>query len=194
MLKSLLRHGVHRPTAEKLVSGYPPETIEHHVQVLDWILKRPGVKTPRSAAGYLVQSIREGYDTPIGFQSPSTQRPSRCQRREMAASSRETQRQRLIAEHIKKLSGAERQQLEHAALTIRQQADARSTSTVPRDARRAVAREPLPTPHPGRNMSDVCCQSSSHIPDEYAKLFPEDRHTRILFALHRPSAWRRRNV
>jgi len=115
-LDSLLRHGVHRNTAEKLVSGYAPETIEHHVQVLDWILKQPGVGKPKSAAGYLVQSIREGYDTPIGFQAPSSQRPPKRQRREKTTYSHEDKQQRRISEYIAQLPGAERRQLEQESL------------------------------------------------------------------------------
>jgi len=116
VLQSLLRHDVHRPTAEKLVSGYPPETIEHHVQVLEWILKQPGVAKPRSVAGYLVQSIREGYDTPIGFQHASAQRSCQRQRREMATHSPENRLQRRIAGHIAALSDTRRRQLEQTAL------------------------------------------------------------------------------
>lgn len=113
---SLLRHGVNRRTADKLVADHPPDAIEHHVRALEWLLAQAGVEKPRNAAGYLVQSIREGYDVPRGFQQPASRRNSTRQPPKNTSQSVDTRIRKQVTAHIKGLSGAERDRLEHEAL------------------------------------------------------------------------------
>jgi plasmid replication initiation protein len=113
---SLLRHGVNRRTADKLVADHSPDAIEHHVRVLEWLLAQPGVEKPRNAAGYLVQSIREGYDVPRGFQQSASRRNSTRQPPKNTSQSVDTRIRKQVTAHIKGLSGAERDRLEHEAL------------------------------------------------------------------------------
>lgn len=113
---SLLRHGVNRNTADRLVADHSPDTIEHHVRVLEWLLTQSSIEKPRNAAGYLVQSIREGYDVPSGFRQPVRRRNATRQPPENTSQSVETRIQKQVTAHIKELSGAERNRLERDAL------------------------------------------------------------------------------
>ncbi len=116
VLESLLRHGVNRHNATKLVADYPVETIEHYIRVLDWIVKQPSIEKPKSVAGYLVQSIRQGYDTPLGFQKSTRKMAQSRQLPKNTTLSRETVAQRRVAAYIKKLSDVKRKQLQQAAM------------------------------------------------------------------------------
>ena len=115
-LESLLRHGVNRKTADGLVTEYPAETIDHHVRVLDWLLKQTRMERPRSVAGYLVQSIRHAYDPPAGFHEPVRKRTSPRQSGEKTRQSRSTRLQRRVAAYVKKQSDAQRSILEQTAM------------------------------------------------------------------------------
>jgi len=84
--------------------------------ILDWLLKQPGLGKPRSVAGYLVQSIREGYDTPPGFHEPRGKRTSPRQSGKKPPQSRKTRLQRQVAAHLKKLPDAEQHRLEQLAM------------------------------------------------------------------------------
>ena len=116
-LESLLRHGVNRKTANKLVTDYPANTIEHYIRVLDWLLKQTSLEKPKSIAGYLVQSIRHAYESPAGFHEPVRKRTSPRQSGEKTRQSRTTRLQRRVAAHLKKLSDAQRRTLEQTAMT-----------------------------------------------------------------------------
>jgi hypothetical protein len=66
----LARAGAHgagrRPRiAANLVSGQPHERIVQKIEVFDWLLG--GGRPPKRPAGYLVDSIRKGYELPPGF-------------------------------------------------------------------------------------------------------------------------------
>lgn len=66
--KSLLvDHGVRPATAEKLACQFPADEIRRRIAILDWLQTSPGNHPPRNPAGYLVQSLRDGYDPPQGF-------------------------------------------------------------------------------------------------------------------------------
>ncbi len=63
-----------------------------------------------------MQSIRDAYDPPAGFQEPTRKRTSPPQSSETTRQSRHTRLQLRVAAHIKKLSDAEQIRLEQTAL------------------------------------------------------------------------------
>jgi hypothetical protein len=135
VVDSLVRHGVNRATAERLVAEYPAQRIAHHVEVLDWVLKQPNIEKPTSPAGYLVQSIRQAYDSPAGF-GKTVNRTVRQASKNTQQSS-ESRLQRRVAAYLNKLADSDRNRLEQAAM-------ASATEAMLEAYRRArQAREPL---------------------------------------------------
>ena len=114
LVDSLVRHGVNRATAERLAAEHPTERIEHHVQVLDWVLKQPNIENPTSPAGYLVQSIRQAYDPPAGF-GKTVGKMARQSGKNTQQSS-ESRLQRRVAAYLNKLADSDRNRLEQAAM------------------------------------------------------------------------------
>jgi hypothetical protein len=110
-LESLLRHGVNRKTVDRLIADHSAATIKHHVKIVDWILRQPGMEKPASAAGYLVQSIRKGYDAPLEFD-----RSNSVQAKQSGVLSRDAKRKRRVDSFLKTLSSTERLRLEQNAM------------------------------------------------------------------------------
>jgi hypothetical protein len=110
-VRSLRRYGVHRKTARELAAGYPAETIRHYIRLLEWILKQPGIEKPKSVAGYLVQSIRQGYASPVGFRESANERTTKRRPPAAAENPRETFRQRKIAEYLEKCPASQKRKL-----------------------------------------------------------------------------------
>jgi hypothetical protein len=114
----LVARGVNPVTAGRLISEYPPSEIARRIRVLDWLLRQKSRPAPRNPAGYLVQSIREGYDLPAAFGTGGrgVSRPrgidSAAGRRQARAANTEAR----VAKYLKTLSPERRQSLEQAAL------------------------------------------------------------------------------
>ena len=64
METALIARGVNPVTAAQLATDYSADTIRKHVEALDWRLTHDQRQSPRSPAGFLVQSIRNGYAIP----------------------------------------------------------------------------------------------------------------------------------
>ena len=65
--RELIARGVSPATAAELVGGFDPDRVARQVEALDWLVARKDRRVSKSAAGYLVQSIRRGYAPPQGF-------------------------------------------------------------------------------------------------------------------------------
>ena len=63
----LLSRGVHPAMAGELARTFSADEIRRRIAMLDWLVKNPKQPSPQNPAGYLVQSLREGYDPPPGF-------------------------------------------------------------------------------------------------------------------------------
>ena len=68
----LLQRGVNPVTAREIVAQFATQRIEHHIEVHDWLLQCKD-RVPKNPAGYLVQSIRDGYDVPEDFEQSCKQ-------------------------------------------------------------------------------------------------------------------------
>jgi hypothetical protein len=69
----LIARGVTPATADELVASFPGERIRHHLEVFDWLEKAKDRRISKSPAGYLVESIRDDYAAPKGFESAADQ-------------------------------------------------------------------------------------------------------------------------
>lgn len=64
---SLTARGVTPAVAAELVRSFGREEVERQAEVHDWLVARRDRRVSKSAAGYLVESIRRGYAPPQGF-------------------------------------------------------------------------------------------------------------------------------
>jgi hypothetical protein len=100
----LMDHGVNSAVARELAKKYPPEQIRERIDVLDWLIKKTDDRSPKNPAGYLVQSIRAGYNLPDGFATRGYTAAAPCQ---------DAHR---LDNYIRKLPDEKRQQLEMEAM------------------------------------------------------------------------------
>lgn len=64
---ALTARGVTPAVAAELVRSFGREDVERQAEVHDWLVARRDRRVSKSAAGYLVESIRRGYAPPQGF-------------------------------------------------------------------------------------------------------------------------------
>ncbi len=64
---ALTARGVTPAVAAELVRSFGREEVERQAEVHDWLVARRDRRVSKSAAGYLVESIRRGYAPPQGF-------------------------------------------------------------------------------------------------------------------------------
>ena len=121
----LREHGVNPLVAAELASQYPVDEIVRRIEVVDWLLRRKDRNALKNPAGYLVQSIRVGYEPPEGFLSPGQPRdPAEVtrtnggahRRRQRGSENKEADVQHRLDEYIRNLAPAKRQRLEEEAL------------------------------------------------------------------------------
>ena len=97
LIAELVRRGVTEATAAGLVSEHPAEMIAEKLDIFDWMEGKRDKRIATSPAGYLVDSIRKGYQTPKGFQSRAERErlaESAAKRQQTEAAAREAERQR----------------------------------------------------------------------------------------------------
>ena len=122
----LRERGVSPLVAAELASQYPLDEIEQRIKVVDWLLRCKDRRVPKNPAGYLVQSIRVGYETPDGFPSSGQPRDpaggigckdetDRRRQRRASTTQRATVDHRLD-EYISSLTPAKRKRLEEEAI------------------------------------------------------------------------------
>lgn len=66
--EALVSRGVTQAAAESLAEAYPPERIARQVEIFDWLVLTKDKRVSKSPAGYLVESIRDDYAAPKGFE------------------------------------------------------------------------------------------------------------------------------
>jgi hypothetical protein len=132
----LIARGVTAATAAGLVQGHPAQRIRAKLEIFDWLKEGRDRCLGRNPAGYLVQSIREDYAVPKGFESGAD-----CARRLEAEEGR--RRADVEAEARRRDAAAERAVEEALQARIAAYWD----SLGPAD-REALRRQALAQPHP----------------------------------------------
>jgi hypothetical protein len=72
LIGALKARGVTLKTASELVKAHPPTRIGTKIEVFDWLVKNQDKRVGRNPAGYLVSSIRSGYQAPSDFAESAT--------------------------------------------------------------------------------------------------------------------------
>jgi hypothetical protein len=91
--RTLIDRGVTPATAAGLAAQHPADAVRAKVEVFDWLAGRKDRRLGRNPAGYLVQSIRDDYAAPPGFESRADR--LRREEAERRARQREAERHRL---------------------------------------------------------------------------------------------------
>jgi hypothetical protein len=115
LVEKLVAKGVAKSTAEILVADFPPGQVEEKIQYLDWLVSRKNRRAPANIAGFLVSAIRNDYALPK--ECSKTNRTNRkseppCSIPPTTEPSQGTE----ISDYLEKLTPAELEQLESAAL------------------------------------------------------------------------------
>lgn len=128
----LVARKVSAKVARELITQFAAADISARIDVLDWLVAANDKRVGRSPAGYLVKSIRDGFEPPGGYvpkaereqaQQTSAARQHKRQQEAQAkavAEKREEEARRAEREHIERhlaaLSPADREALEERAL------------------------------------------------------------------------------
>jgi hypothetical protein len=121
VLGKLLQRDVNPATAREIVAQFPAQRIERHIEVLDWLMHQ-GNRIPKNPAGYLVQSIRVGYEVPEGFPRPCSETRTEGRSRGSTASSRRSNKggdlaaEAYVRTYLQQLDPRQRARLEERAL------------------------------------------------------------------------------
>lgn len=102
--RALIERGVTTATTTELVAVRSDDQIRAKLDVFDWLMEKRDKRVQKSPAGYLVESIRNDYAAPKGFES-------RADRKRRLAEAAERQRQ---AEEAKRRAAAEERAHEEA--------------------------------------------------------------------------------
>jgi hypothetical protein len=109
--KELTDRGVTASVALELASGCSPERIARKIEVFDWLKEKKDPRVSKNPAGYLVQSIRQDYQPPDGFESKAereakkvAQEKARQQREEKRLKEEESHRQKKAEDEAKRLA------------------------------------------------------------------------------------------
>ena len=98
MVAELTARGVTASTAEELVAAFPEVRVRAKLETLDWLLDRKDGRAMHSPAGFLVQSIREDYAPPEGFESQVDRARRLAAERDRARRAEEARRLRAAEE------------------------------------------------------------------------------------------------
>ena len=120
--------------AAQLAAQHPADRIRAKVEAFDWLLARKDRRVAKNPAGYLVQSIRDDYAAPKGFESPA----DRARRLEA-----EEQQRRAADEAKHRGAAAERAQAEDQQARI-----AAYLEALPPAEREAIRERALAGSHP----------------------------------------------
>lgn len=127
--RELVTRGVTPGTADDLVEAFPPDRINRQLEIFDWLSASKDKRVSKSPAGYLVESIRNDYAAPKGFQSKADREKKRAadeertrriaeakQRAEREQKAREEAEQARIAAYLATLTADECEALEAEAV------------------------------------------------------------------------------
>lgn len=102
LIDLLTARGVAARAAADLVAAAAPGAIAARVEVFDWLVKRGDKRVGKNPAGYLVASIRDGYEPPEGYARPDE-------------ADRLAEAERLAAEDERRRRGLERSEADRNA-------------------------------------------------------------------------------
>jgi hypothetical protein len=127
--RALIERGVTPATATELLAARDEQQIRARVEVFDWLMAKRDNRVQKSPAGYLVESIRNDYATPKGFESKAEQAKKQAaeqerrrrseeakKRAEQEQQSREEAEQARIAAYLESLTPDELDALKSEAL------------------------------------------------------------------------------
>jgi hypothetical protein len=127
--RALIERGVTPATATELLAARDKQQIQARIEVFDWLMAKRDNRVQKSPAGYLVESIRNDYATPKGFESKAdrdkkrvaelgrkTQAEEAKKRAEREQQSREEAEQARIATYLESLTADELDALKSEAL------------------------------------------------------------------------------
>jgi hypothetical protein len=137
----LAKRGVSAKTIRELIPAYPDALIQQQIDVCDLLIERRDKKVATSPAGYLVKSIIDNYEVPLGFVSPAERQAREKDQRHAddaaAAKRRQEQQQdalrRRAYDHLKQLPPAERLALETKVLVEATPRDRASYDSLAKD-------------------------------------------------------------
>jgi hypothetical protein len=99
LIDALVERGVSAKTAADLVSLKPHSRVRAKIEVFDWLARNEDKRIGKNAAGYLVASIRDDYQTPDDYQPPAeADRLAEVERLAAEAECRRRERERQEAE------------------------------------------------------------------------------------------------
>ncbi|HOW64836.1 MAG TPA: replication initiator protein A [Candidatus Paceibacterota bacterium] len=126
---AMIKRGVTPSTAREIAQMYPPESVNAHVEVFDWLQARKDPAISRNPAGFLVSSIRRDFAPPPDFlrrrenhredTRDGKRKRKRQEQQRQRAERDETVRQeadRAVQEFLESLSEDERAIMKDAAL------------------------------------------------------------------------------
>ncbi len=172
--QALVARGVTASTAAELAAAHPADEIAARVEVFDWMRESGDKRVAKNPAGYLVQSIRNGYQPPKGFEPRADrerreqtaaeadgrrrERAAEAKRREQAEDARRVAEREHVARVLAALSEPARAELEQRALAAapagdRERAEHGLFGDLMRRLlieRQILAEQPLPGPDAGR--------------------------------------------
>lgn len=107
--EELIARGVTERTAAQLVEGYPANRIQAQIEHFDWLKTKKPKNIAKSNGGFLVESIRNNYPMPNGFET-SAERDERLAKEQL--------KQEQEREEAMRVRGAEHREadLDHKAL------------------------------------------------------------------------------
>lgn len=128
-VSELAARGVTKTTADDLVAAFSLDRINRQIEIFDWLATTKDKRVSKSPAGYLVESIRNDYAPPKGFQSKAAKEEKRTaeierrrkadeskQRAEAEEKAREDAEQNRVRIYLDSLTSDEREALEVEAL------------------------------------------------------------------------------
>lgn len=107
--RTLIDRGVTPATAAQLAARHPADAVRVQVEAFDWLDATKDRRLGRNPAGYLVQSIRDDYAAPPGFESAAD-------RARRAEAERQARRREAEQHRLRKAERA-REAAEHAQVT-----------------------------------------------------------------------------
>jgi hypothetical protein len=127
--RALIERGVTPATATELIAGRSAEQIQAKLDVFDWLMEKRDKRIQKSPAGYLVESIRNDYAAPKGFESKADREKKQAAEKERQRKAEEAKRradatekareeaeQARIKAYLDSLSPAEQEELQAAAM------------------------------------------------------------------------------
>ncbi|MBX9626145.1 MAG: replication initiator protein A [Gemmataceae bacterium] len=146
----LVQRGVTPATAAELVDAHSVERLRTKLEVFDWLAENRDPRLSKNPAGYLVQSIRDDYVPPKGFEPAAEREAKKRATEERRARQQEAQARRVAEEEAKRAAERAPVELYWNALTPDQQRELEAEAVRTADP---WVREKLAQPKAGEKPS-----------------------------------------